>query len=113
MTEEKIESELSKVLLSNEVCQYFSDFKVFIPVYPTMKAKLLEQEEKDPLNSWDDAQQRKDLAEMAELDAILELFKEAQFKKSQAQEEIKNKTPEFDANWDFVNYCVLQDSNPD
>lgn len=112
MDEEKIDKEIMKALLKNEVYQNYFNFRVYLPVHPSMKERLLtDTYKKRPELLWTKELQRKDIAEVTEINQILNLFKEAQFKKSDAYAEIKHKTDNFEQNWNFVNSCVFEDNH--
>lgn len=94
---------MTKSLLANEVFQDFFTFKVFLPLYPPMRKRLLEDDAYGDMK-WDTSLMTKtDRAQQDEVGEILYQFKKANFKKEQSEKVIKKKTADFDENWDYIN----------
>lgn len=85
-------NEVTKSLLANEVFQDYFTFKVFLPVYPPMRDRLLKDDAYGDLK-WDDSLMTKsDHASQDEVGEILYQFKKANYKKEQSEKVIKKKT---------------------
>jgi hypothetical protein len=93
--------------LKNDVYQDFFKIKVFLPIYPPMRDRLLKENFYEGWE-WDAAKEEaKDKEQNAEVGEILDVFKEAQFSIDAAEARVSKPTKQFEANWRFVNDVVF------
>ena len=101
-------------MLKNDVSHEFFKFKVFLPVWPQMRARLLMDDYYEKVALWNRNEMRKENEKQTnEVGQILDLFKEAQFNKQQGSAGISNKSEIFDTNWQFIQDCVFAETFAD